>query len=127
MTKWVLIATGGGLGSVLRYAMHVWVKNAVNTGFPLGTLAVNVTGCLLIGLLAAAFAGPLPVQEDYRLGLIVGVLGGFTTFSAFGWETFALIDGGRYVLAALNVALSCGLGLFGVCAGVFVAKQWFGA
>jgi fluoride exporter len=127
MTKWVLIAMGGALGSVLRYAMHVGVKNAVSTDFPLGTLAVNVTGCLLIGFLAAAFAGPLPVQEDYPLGLLVGVLGGFTTFSAFGWETFALITGGRYALAGLNVALSCGLGLIGVCAGVFAAKQWFGA
>jgi CrcB protein len=127
MTNWVLIATGGALGSVLRYAMHSWVKNADSTDFPLGTLAVNLIGCLLVGFLATAFAGPLPVREDYRLGLIVGVLGGFTTFSASGWETFALINTGRYALAALNVALSCGLGLIGVCAGVFAAKQWLGA
>jgi fluoride exporter len=126
MLKWVMIALGGGIGSMLRYALHGFVHRATTTEFPLGTLAVNVIGCLLIGFLGSLFAGPMPVREEYRLGLIVGVLGGFTTFSAFGWETFALVEANRFALAALNVGLSCGAGLIAVFAGYYAAKQLFG-
>lgn len=127
MTKWILIAAGGAFGSIMRFALHGLVHRATTTEFPLGTLAVNVTGCLLIGFLGALFAGPMPLREEYRLGLIVGVLGGFTTFSAFGWDTFALLEANRFVAAALNVGLSCGAGLIAVYFGFHAAKQLFGA
>jgi len=126
MTKWILIATGGAFGSVLRYAMQGWVQRAASGGFPLGTLAVNVLGCLLIGFLSAAFTGPLLIRQEYRLGIIVGILGGFTTFSAFGWETFSLANDREYFLAALNIVLSCGLGLVAVWIGYRAAEYWFG-
>ena len=88
------------LGSILRYAMQGAVQGLTGIGFPAGTVAVNVLGCLLIGLLAAMFNGPMLVHEDYRVGLTVGLLGGFTTFSTFGLETFYLANEGQFVLAA---------------------------
>jgi fluoride exporter len=126
MTKWMLIAGGGAVGSVARYALQGWVQKAVNSGFPLGTLAVNLIGCALIGFLTATFTGPKLIREEYRIGIIVGILGGFTTFSAFGLETFALTNGRQFAFAALNVVLSCGLGLFAVWAGYRAAEFIFG-
>lgn len=126
MTKWVLIAAGGAFGSLLRYAIQGWVQRAANGTFPLGTLAVNVTGCLLLGFLAALFTGPLLLREDYRIGLTVGILGGFTTFSTFGLESFTLINAGQFGLAFLNIILSCGLGLLAVWLGYRAAEHWFG-
>jgi CrcB protein len=123
MIKWILIAAGGALGSVLRYAVQECAQRTAGGGFPVGTIAVNVIGCLLIGFLGAAFSGSVPVREDYRLGLTVGFLGGFTTFSAFGWETIALAKDGRFAVAALNVLLSCALGLFAVCFGYWAAEH----
>jgi CrcB protein len=126
MMKWVLIAAGGALGSVLRYAMQGWVQRLTSGTFPIGTLAVNVAGCMAIGFLAAAFAGPILVREEYRVGLMVGILGGFTTFSAFGLETFNLANDGQLRLALANVMLSCGLGLVAVWGGYRLAEHWFG-
>jgi len=126
MTKWLLIAVGGAFGSVMRYAVQGWVQRATGGNFPWGTFAVNVTGCALIGFLAATFAGPRPIREEFRLAMIVGVLGGFTTFSAFGWETFSLASDRQFAYAALNVILSCGIGLLAVWAGYRTAEAVFG-
>ena len=127
MMKWLLIAVGGGFGSVLRYAMQGLVKQLLaDSLFPVGTMCVNVSGCLVIGLLMGYFAGPQLVREEYRIGLTVGVLGGFTTFSTFGFETFSLLNDREYALAALNIVLSCGLGLAAVWIGYRLAERWFG-
>jgi CrcB protein len=126
MMKWVLIAVGGAFGSVLRYAIQGWVQRLTNGNFPIGTLAVNVSGCMVIGFLAAALTGPVLVREEYRIGLTVGVLGGFTTFSAFGLETFNLANDGQFRLALANVVLSCGLGFLSVWGGYRLAERWFG-
>jgi fluoride exporter len=117
MLKPILIFLGSGLGGVLRYALGNWVQNLSGGKFPLGTLAVNVLGCLVIGLLSATLASRFPVREDYRLALVVGLLGGFTTFSSFGMETFALVDGGHYLHAAVNIALSVIVCLIAVWSG----------
>jgi CrcB protein len=126
MTKWLLIAAGGAAGSMLRYAVQGWVQRLANGGFPAGTLAVNVIGCLVIGFLAAALAGPILIREEYRIGLTVGILGGFTTFSAFELETFHLTNDGQFRLAAMNVVLSCVLGFIAVWIGYRVAERWLG-
>src|SRR5437868_5176362 len=126
MLKWILIAAGGAAGSVLRYAMQGWVQRAANSGFPFGTLVVNVLGCLLIGFLTATFTGPKLIRAEYRVGLIVGILGGFTTFSTFGWETFSLTNDRQLGLAALNILLSCALGLIAVWVGYRASEYWFG-
>ncbi len=126
MLKWILIAAGGAAGSLLRYSMQGWFQRLTSGSFPLGTLAVNLVGCLLIGLLSGLFAGPQLIREEYRIGLTVGILGGFTTFSTFGLETFTLSNDGQFRLAALNVALSCGLGVAAVWLGYRAAERWFG-
>ena len=94
--------------------------------FPVGTVCVNVLGCLLIGLLAGYFSGPQLVREEYRIGLTVGVLGGFTTFSTYGLETFNLANGGEFRLAALNIVLSNVIGLLAVVVGYRLAERFVG-
>jgi CrcB protein len=126
MTKWLLIAGGGALGSVLRYAIQGWVQRAAAGSFPAGTLAVNVIGCAAIGFLTALFTGPFLIREEYRIGLTVGILGGFTTFSTFGLESFTLMNAGQLGLMALNIILSCVLGLIAVWAGYRVGEFWYG-
>ncbi len=126
MTKWLLIAAGGAFGSVLRYAVQGWVQRLSNGSFPIGTLVVNVVGCALLGLLAGMFAAPTLIREEYRVGLTVGILGGFTTFSTFGLETFTLANDGQLRWALANVVLSCGLGFLAVWGGYRLAERWFG-
>jgi CrcB protein len=117
MTKLLFIAGGGALGSVLRYLVAGWGQRLTPGVFPLGTLLVNVTGCLLIGYLGTLFAGPAVVREEYRLALLIGLLGGFTTFSTFGYETWALLSDREWGLAGANVLLSNVLGLSAVWLG----------
>ncbi len=126
MIKWMLIAVGGAVGSLLRYAVQGWFQHLVNGSFPVGTFAVNVIGCMLVGVLTALFTGPVLIREEYRIGLIIGVLGGFTTFSAFGLETFTLVNAGQFWFAVLNVGLSCGLGFIAVWIGYRAAEFLFG-
>jgi CrcB protein len=103
-----------------------WFQRFANGSFPLGTLVVNLSGCVLIGFLTALFTGPLLIREEYRVGLTIGILGGYTTFSTFGLETFALANAGQFWFAVLNVALSCGLGFVAVWFGYRAAEYWFG-
>jgi CrcB protein len=124
--KWLFIACGGAVGSMLRYAVQGGVHWFIGAGFPAGTMTVNVLGCLSIGFLAAMFNGPVLVREEYRIRLTVGVLGGFTTFSAFGLESFLLANEGQFRLALANVAVSCVLGLAAVWCGYRIAEYWFG-
>jgi CrcB protein len=126
MLKWLLIAVGGAIGSVLRYAIQGWAQRLLDTTFPVGTLVINVLGCLVIGLLSGYFAGPQLIREEYRIGITVGVLGGFTTFSTFGLETFNLANDGEFRLASLNMLLSCAIGFAAVWAGYRIAERWFG-
>lgn len=121
-----LIFAGSGIGGVCRYLLSGWAQRLTHAAFPLGTLVVNLLGCVLIGFLTAAFAGRWLVREELRVAAVVGVLGGFTTFSAFGMETFAFLNDGQYARAALNIGLSVGLGLIGVWAGYRLAESWLG-
>ncbi len=126
MFKLVMIASGGAVGAILRYAISGWVQKFANGSFPAGTLVVNLLGCLLIGFVGAFLAGPHLVREEYRVALLVGLLGAFTTFSTFGWETFALANAGQMWLAAVNIVASNGVGLVAVWFGYRVAEKWFG-
>lgn len=117
LIKLMLIFFGAGAGGVCRWGLHQGCERWFGKAFPFGTLAVNVLGCLAVGFLAAAIVGAEPAREHWRLGLIVGFLGGFTTFSAFGRETVLLSSAGNNAAAMANVALSVGLGLLAVWAG----------
>lgn len=120
---YVWVAIGGALGSAARYACSLAAARWVGAGFPWGTLFVNVAGSFAIGVLAALVAtdGRPLLGADARTFLIVGVLGGFTTFSSFSLETFELARGGALGAAALNVALSLVLCLAGVWLGFAAA------
>jgi len=121
MAKLLLIACGGGAGALLRYVASGWGQRLTDGTFPVGTLLVNVSGCLLIGFVGTYFSGPLLVREEVRLAVLVGFLGGFTTFSTFGWETFALLADREWWGAACNVLLSNALGLLALWAGIRLA------
>lgn len=123
MSNWLFIAAGGALGSVLRYAVHGWVQRLAGHTFPIGTLVVNVVGCLLIGLVAGLASGTIALREPYRLGLVVGVLGGFTTFSTYGLETLSLAESGHLRFAVFNVLLSNVIGLLAVWFGTLLAGK----
>src|SRR5262245_40069377 len=118
--KLLFIACGGALGSILRYLVTVAAQQfsgaaavrLLGHAFPVGTLVVNVLGCLMIGVLAALFNRHLLPHDHYRLALTVGFLGGFTTFSAFGLETFILLQSGHPTLAMLNIGANVAVGLF---------------
>ena len=128
--KILLIACGGGIGSVLRYGLASFAQRHTvsittrwfGSALPVGTWAVNLVGCLVTGVLAALFVRHLIPHEQYRLALTVGILGGFTTFSAFGLDTFAMLQRGHWGLALLNVAVSCGAGI-AVLALAFYATE----
>jgi len=124
--KLLLIACGGAAGAVLRYLVSGWGQALTGGIFPVGTLLVNVTGCLVIGFAGTVLAGPLIVRDEYRLFVLIGLLGGFTTFSSFGWETFALIADREWSAALLNVVASNGLGLAALFIGVRLAERWQG-
>ncbi len=126
MLKLVMIALGGSVGALLRYSVSGWAQKLGSGSFPLGTLVVNVSGCLAIGLLVALFAGPHLIREEIRLAILVGVLGAFTTFSTFGAETLALVNAGQVRLAVLNVVLSNGCGLASAWIGYRLGEKWFG-
>ncbi|MEQ1619063.1 MAG: fluoride efflux transporter CrcB [Terricaulis sp.] len=115
MTKLLLVALGGALGSAARYGVGLLAARLLGVNFPWGTLLVNLVGGLAMGLLAARVG---PEQEHLRLALGVGVLGGFTTFSAFSIETLRLMEEAPaqalgYVLGSVALSLgACWLGLF---------------
>jgi fluoride exporter len=118
MLNLLLLALGGTAGTLARYGTSVsLMRFSTRAAFPFGTLAVNLIGCLLIGYLHGAFAQRAGVRPEYQLLLITGFLGGFTTFSAFGWETATMLNSGAYGRAALYLAISNGLGVALVLAG----------
>ena len=105
MRYWLIFA-GGGLGAVLRYWVQGLVYNRVGSGFPYGTVVVNIAGCFVIGLLMVSLEERFLATPALRLFLTVGILGGFTTFSSFSFETLALFRDGESALALANVGFS---------------------
>jgi CrcB protein len=122
MTNYLLVFVGGGLGAAARYGLQGIVYRFAKTPFPYGTLVVNVTGCLLIGFLMTAFEERFLVNPAVRVFLTIGILGGFTTFSSFSFETIALLRDGEIFLGAMNVAASVLLCLIGTALGVLLGK-----
>src|SRR5882724_6893278 len=114
---YLLIAVGGAAGSLLRYLIGGAVQRMSASGFPVGTMFVNVSGCFLIGILVRQFMN-MQLTPELRALLIVGFCGGFTTFSTFSAETLGLIEGGEYARATGYVVLSVGLCLLATLAGM---------
>ena len=116
------IALGGALGSVLRFLLSTRIYQWLGRDFPYGTLSVNVLGCLLMGFLFVFMADRL-LSPEWRATVLVGFLGGFTTFSSFSMETMLLIEQSAYVKALLNMLLSVGLCLIATWLGMVIARQ----
>lgn len=129
MTRLLIVAAGGALGAVARYGVGAWAVRLFPAAvWPWGTLAVNVVGGLLMGLLAGwlAFRGGIH-GESIRLFAAVGVLGGFTTFSAFSLETALMIERRQLAMAGGYVAASVALSVLALFIGLMVARRAFGA
>jgi CrcB protein len=120
---WWLVFAGGGVGSVARYAVGLWIGARVGPGFPWGTFAVNVAGCFLVGVVATLAEEHAWIPPAARLALVTGVLGGFTTFSTFGLETWQLVEDGRGGLAIANSAASLALGIAAAAIGVGLTRR----
>jgi len=118
----VLIAVGGAVGSVARYLFSTAVLRATGSLFPIGTFAVNVVGCFVFGAIAGAAEQRVQLTPELRLFLLVGVLGGFTTFSSYAFESFALIRDGQFAAAAVNVVGQVLAGLVGLWAGYVITN-----
>lgn len=123
MNQLLAITLGGGLGSLLRFGMSTWVYARLGRDFPYGTLAVNVVGSLVIGLLYVLLVERLNAAPVWRAALLIGVLGGFTTFSSFSLETINLLEAGEWLRAALNVILSVLLCLAATWLGLMLGRQ----
>jgi fluoride exporter len=122
MDRIAAIAIAGAAGALARYGLSGAVQRFFPVGFPGGTLMVNIIGCFLIGILAALSLDRLSGNPLVRTALVVGFLGAFTTFSAFGYETLNLLRDGAMGHALLNVSLSILLGLAAVWGGMQLAR-----
>ena len=123
MKALIFIAVGGAVGAVLRYLTSVTVYAFMGRGFPYGTLFVNVSGSMLMGLLSVMMLERLDLGPELRAAVLVGVLGSFTTFSTFSIETLNLLEQGEMVRATANIVLSVLLCLVAVWSGVLIGRQ----
>lgn len=122
MTHIFLVAAGGALGSVLRYLVGLWTLRSFGPSFPWGTFTVNVTGSFLIGVLAEVIARKFGASAEMRVFLITGILGGYTTFSAFSLDAITLLERGEPVTALIYVASSVLLSALAVFAGLALMR-----
>lgn len=121
--SYLIVFLGAGIGGVLRFAMSPAVQRSCNDwGFPIGTFSVNMLGCFIIGLLGQLAETKGLFQGDTRLFLFVGILGGFTTFSSFGYETFQLLRDGEFSYAMANAVLQVIVGLGCVWLGWVIGR-----
>src|ERR1022692_419367 len=121
--KYLLILLGGGAGSLARYLAGSALTSRFGTRFPTGTMVVNVTGCFLIGLTMTLLTERLQPHPYWRLVLVVGFFGGYTTFSSFEWETYSAVREGGFWIGLANIVGSVGLGYTAVWLGALLARR----
>ncbi len=116
------IALGAAIGANLRYGLATWAAQRLGTAWPYGTFIINALGCLAIGALLTLAATRMPLSEPLRLLIVTGLLGGFTTFSTFGYEGYTLLTTGNWLGAGLYVAGSVVVGLVAVFVGAGLVR-----
>lgn len=117
-----LVFVGGGLGAVCRYVSTMLIGGLAGTVFPLGTFTVNILGSIIMGFIMTLAIQAAGLSEELRLLLVVGFLGGFTTFSSFSMETLLLLKGGSWFYAALNITANVLIGLLAAALGSLGAR-----
>jgi fluoride exporter len=120
----LIVFLGGGLGAALRHGINLVSARLLGAAFPYATLFENVSGSLVMGLLAAYFAFKGDASQHWRLFFTTGILGGYTTFSAFSLDTALLYERGELGLAALYVVVSVGLSIGGLFAGLALVRHF---
>jgi fluoride exporter len=126
VTSYFLVFFGGGLGATLRHLVNLICARCIGTAFPWGTFIINITGSAVMGLIAGYLALKGEASQPWRLFLMTGILGGYTTFSAFSLDTALLYERGELGLAALYVVGSVVLSIAGLFAGLAVVRQLAG-
>lgn len=121
--KVLSIGAGGAVGAVVRYLVNISPLSRVFEKFPLPTFCINISGSFLIGFLLILFTDKLNVGENFRMAVLVGVLGAFTTFSTFELEIYGLVKEGAYLIAFAYLFLSVLVGFVGVVAGITLAGK----
>lgn len=121
---YLIVFLGGGAGAALRHGMNLAAARALGTAFPYGTLIINVTGSLVMGLIAGYFALKGDASQHWRLFLTTGILGGYTTFSAFSLDAALLYERGEVGLSALYVVASVALSIAGLFAGLAIVRSF---
>ena len=124
MTSYFLVFFGGGLGATLRHLVNVTCARCIGTGFPYGTFIINISGSTVMGLIAGYLALKGEASQPWRLFLMTGILGGYTTFSAFSLDTALLYERGEIGLAAFYGLGSVVLSIAGLFAGLALVRQF---
>ncbi|XXY21739.1 fluoride efflux transporter CrcB [Sorangium sp. So ce216] len=123
MERWFWIGLGGAAGTLARYGLSTWCQQRFGAGFPYGTLAVNVIGSFLLGVILQVAATTELLSPTLRLALSTGLMGGFTTYSSFNYETIKLFEEGAWWVAALNVLVTVAGCMIAGVLGIFVARR----
>lgn len=114
----LLLIALGATGTLARYGLDGWIQYRVGARFPAGTLAINLIGCLLLGVIGEFSLNHISVPPDWRIGLTIGLMGGFTTFSTFGWDTVRMLNDGEWLKAIVYVGASVLGGIICMIAGM---------
>lgn len=122
MTKYLLVAFGGALGSVLRFWAGGYVSGRLGTRFPYGTFIINLTASFLIGFVMTLLSERTHWSPNWRFLITVGFIGGYSTFSTFEYESFRVFEDGEFVIAAMNMVFSVVVGFFSVWLGVITGR-----
>lgn len=117
-----MIALGGALGAIARYQLAAFIQERVPVGFPWGTFVVNISGCLVMGIVTTYFMERWVVHANWRLLIPIGFIGAYTTFSTFEFETFRAVTDGAWLVGGLNVVASVVAGYVALWLGVVLAR-----
>ena len=126
MNRYLIVGLAGGIGSIARYAVILWTTALFGTTFPIGTLIVNVVGSLLLGFIMYLGTAAVIISPEVRLALTTGIMGGFTTYSTFNYETTVFFREGAWLYGALNIVVTITACLLGGVIGFALARMIVG-